>query len=93
MSSATHSAKPDVRKNGREALTATPAKEYPEGFFTEPVRAWAQMQFESKICKQIDKNTKRFKNDFQISAQLRKQSGFNSHSLGIPGENRFNPKA
>ena len=82
-----------VVKNGREALKAKPAKEYRDGFFTEPVRAWSQMQFESQLCKQIDTNTKRFKSDFQRAAEHRKSSGFNRHPLGLPGASPYTPYA
>ena len=61
------------------------AKTYAPGFFSAPVAAWKSMRFESQIVGQIDKTTKKFKSDWQRAEALRKNSGFDSVDIGLPG--------
>lgn len=35
--------------NGKAKRAPTPARDYPAGFFTEPVRAWAQLRYEGPL--------------------------------------------
>lgn len=42
-----------VKAAGKQTRAARPDVEYPPGFFTEPVRAWRQLQFESSMT--VDK--------------------------------------
>lgn len=51
-----------------------PAKVYPPGFFSEPVRAWRSMRFESQI--HIDPKTKRFETDYARKNRIRESSGW-----------------
>lgn len=64
------------RKAKPITLTAT-------GFFTEPVRAWAQMQFVSQI--EIDPRTHRFVTDYARSQALRSGGGWNTRPVQLPG--------
>ena len=54
--------------------TTTPEVGYEPGYFSEPVRAWAQMRFESQI--HVDPRTKRFETDYARQQRIRESSGW-----------------
>lgn len=51
-----------------------PAKVYPPGFFSEPVRAWKGMRFESQI--HVDPRTGRMETDYARQNRIREASGW-----------------
>ena len=63
----------------KPAAAVVQAPAYPEGFFTEPVRAWKQLQFVSQIL--VDPRTKRYVTDATLT---RLNRGFDRHPLGLP---------
>lgn len=74
--------KPAHQIRRRAAVELAPVI-YPDGFFTDPVRAWKQLAFVSAI--QIDPRTKRYATDFQLAQKCRQAGGFDHHPLGLPG--------
>ncbi len=62
--------------NTRRADRAAPAPAYAPGCFSESVRAWKSMQFESRI--RIDPRTKRMREetDYERQQRIRESSGW-----------------
>lgn len=75
------------KRNATKPRKSAPVREYPPGYFTEPVRAWTQMRFESQI--EIDPKTKRFISEFHQAERTRANSGFARVPLGLPGALAF----
>jgi hypothetical protein len=59
---------------------ATP-KTYPEGYFSEPVRAWKSMAFVSHPIMNVDKATKRFQSDYARAQAHRSGGGFDANPI------------
>lgn len=53
---------------------AQPAPTFEPGYFTEPVRAWKGMRFESQI--HVDPKTKRMETDYARQNRIRESSGW-----------------
>lgn len=51
-----------------------PARVYPAGFFSEPVRAWKGMRFEAQIV--VSPKTGRFETDFERVNRIRETGGW-----------------
>lgn len=64
---------------------AVTPKTYKPGYFTEPVRAWKSMAFQSHPIMAVDKATKRFQTDFARAQALRSGGGFDRNSIWMPG--------
>lgn len=56
---------------------------YAPGYFSEPVRAWTSMRFESQLI--VDPKTKRFITDYARAQQIRQSGGWNVNRLNLPG--------
>jgi hypothetical protein len=81
MNAPTH--KHRQRGTQRVVVKLAPTVVYPDGYFTEPVRAWTQLQFVSQI--QIDPRTRRYASEFQMALSSRQRGGFDSQPLNLPG--------
>lgn len=68
-------------------LAALPAREYPPGHFTEPVRAWAQMQFVSRLVPYlISPKAGRTPTPAEMDARAASGSGWGGGgALALPG--------
>lgn len=53
------------------------------GYFTEPVRAWAQMRFESQI--HVSQRTGRMETDYERQQRIRESSGWNTRPMALVG--------
>ena len=60
-----------------------PAKVYEPGFFSEPVRAWTQMRFESQIV--VSPKTGRMETDYERQERIRLSSGWNTRPMALVG--------
>ena len=60
-----------------------PAVTYPPGFFSEPVRAWKGMRFESQIV--VSPKTGRMETDYERQERIRLSSGWNTRPMALVG--------
>lgn len=60
-----------------------PARQFPAGFFSEPVRAWAGMRFESQI--HVSQRTGRFETDFERSQRCLNSGGWKVRPMALVG--------
>ena len=72
-----------VRK-AAAAARAAPAVEYPPGWFTEPVRAWAQLKFVSRFTSQ-DTSRQAAQAQAERERQEAEGAGWAAKPLGLEG--------
>lgn len=60
-----------------------PARTFPPGYFSEPVRAWKGMRFESQI--HVSPRTGRFETDFERSQRCLNSGGWQARPMALVG--------
>ena len=60
-----------------------PARTFPPGHFSEPVRAWRVMRFESQI--HVSQRTGRMETDYERQQRIRESSGWNTRPMALVG--------
>lgn len=79
----------NVKQRTAEAVRTAGAKEYPPGYFSEPVRAWASMRFESALVLDPATRQLQLRMQAQATAQRAEQQatgkGWGNGTLWMPG--------